>query len=226
MLVADATDVPLDILTAVLAVATLVVAATAIGTLRSSARVLDQATAQTNAAEKMAEAETKALAAAIRPIVTSLPQDQITDVDSVEEGNFRSRFDKHVVIEKREKGSEKAIRVTVPIRNIGNGPAFLDTATLRVGKGTTDLMMPVDVLQSGDSTCLWNVEYGGSEKYSVLAEAASKGFYVEIVYRDAVRRQESRTRIRVGSFANERYFAPRRCEIECGEAEDFRVLKG
>jgi hypothetical protein len=113
----------------------IVLSAVAIATIKSSNRVAraaaSQATDTTNlviAAKDQLDQSREELSESIRPIIAEVPQNPKTDENAVKEGAFVLDPDCQVVVAKHST----FIEVTVPIRNVGYGPAILTGASISV----------------------------------------------------------------------------------------------
>jgi hypothetical protein len=203
----------------VLAVANVILAAVALATIWSSNKVTKVATSQATATEDLAkkagdqlEQSRQALATSVRPIIAYVLQDAVTDGEAMQEAANQGKkvtFDgrDHVIV----LDEPRHIRITVPIRNIGPGPAFLKDASFNAGESEIPAVLQADVLLTGESTRFWIESAEGEPNFPTLRETIPGTFIIKIRYADAFGQQHAQAQIRVlySDLGQTDYFSPR-----------------
>jgi hypothetical protein len=183
-------------------------------TIKSSGRVARESERQAQASERSVKAQQEALAASIRPILTSVPQDHVANIEAIEAEAFVPLLDRHVtVVEDIDANQKRRIRITVPIRNVGPGPAVLKGASVAGKGGELSPVLPADILPSGESTYVWAEGEAGEPQFAVLEAVIATRFTVRVTYTDADEGQNTQTTIRIGALRGKTYYAPVGCEI-------------
>jgi hypothetical protein len=189
----------------VLAVANVILAAVALATIWSSNKVTKVATTQATATEDLAKKagdqlkqSRQAQAASVRPIISYVLQDNVTDGEALEEAADQGKkvtFDgrDHVIV----LDEPDHIRITVPIRNVGPGPAFLKDASFNAGESEIPALLQADVLLTGESTRFWIESAAAEPNFSTLRETIPGTFTIKITYADAFGQQHAQAQIRV-----------------------------
>lgn len=204
----------------VLAAANVILAAVALATIWSSNQVAKVATHQATATEDLAkkagdqlETSRQALAASVRPIVAYMLQDAVTDGEAMQAATKQGKdfaFDgrDHVVV----LDEQLHIRITVPIRNIGRGPAFLKDASFTVRADEISAVLLANVLLTGESTRVWVEGREGDPNFSTLRSAIPGSFRIKVRYEDAFDQQQAQAEIRVLYSESADYYSPRDVE--------------
>jgi hypothetical protein len=191
----------LVLLNAILAAATLVTAFAAVVTIRSSKDVSKAAACQASATTEQATATAElakkagdqlrlgreALEASIRPTITHVPQDTShPDVDLGPEGQVEVKLELPGVV-----------LFSVPIRNVGPGPAFLRGAYLEGKGGKTDAYLKQRVLSNDEVTQIYIVARSGDPDLLSVAAVIENNFRVGVTYEDQTGGQKTLTVISV-----------------------------
>jgi hypothetical protein len=196
-----ATDTVLEVTNIILAVTALITAGTAIAAVLSSMQVTDAAKEQADATATLATATAdlaknaddqlrlarEALEASIRPAITYVPQDP-------------SHPDSDLGPERQVKAGlalPGIVFFSVPIRNVGPGPAFIQRAYLEGKGGKTDAYLKHLVLPSGEITQIYGSARPGDSDLLAVAAVVENNFKVGVRYTDVNGGQRTQTVIGV-----------------------------
>lgn len=204
------TNRDLVILTAVLVLANLVLAWTTHRTIRSSNKVAASAERQAIASEEQSAATDKTvtaalaqlnlgrdqlrqeqatLAASVRPLIVEVPLG--TQVMNGRHGSAGTGDEGQIWIYQ----NDGTIRIVVPIRNVGNGTAFVKRSRLRAGVSQLrfDATTDHEVLPTNELATITAVVKPEDRGYEVLIGAVE--FRVDVLYSDLAGRQLTQSAI-------------------------------
>ena len=179
--------------TLILAAAAIVSAWISVVSLKSSKNVLEAATAQSKATVDLVRVARAELAASFLPLLASVPQhhlDSLLDRD----------IDRMVLVHDK---LEDHLTVSVPIRNVGRGPALIKEARLvSIDGSSSDVEAAPShfVLPTGETTVIMARKTGeDDEQDQLLIQLLNDDFRVVVRYSDVTGDQRMQTALYVSA---------------------------
>jgi hypothetical protein len=191
--------------TRVLAVANVVLAAVGVGTvifglfaIKSSATLAVAAGKQAAASDRIAVSADMQNLAGVRPLLVEVPKGLLGAAEIDQEGPGKILWG---------KAAEGTIVLTVPLRNIGPGAAFVDRVTIGpMNSPIAEAEMTSRAIAPGDVAFIVSLAQLGSDatrNYEPLIRALEDGVVTaEVTYADVNRTQRTLTRLTVAKAGN------------------------